>query len=125
MQAKIVHFGSDECSRVLVLQGAGYAVSVCGTSIGALKGALLQGATDAVIVSEIGTECIQEAVSVSRLLSSAPLVLFEDVIGTEDTSIFDLTIPPLSSPSEWLREIAQLIANSSIRAKEVAAGAGK
>lgn len=125
MQAKIVHFGSDECSRVLVLQGAGYAVSVCGTSIDALKTALLQGPTDAVIVSENGTECIQEAVSVSRLLSPALLILFEDVTGTEDTSNFNLVIPPLAAPSNWLREIAQLIARSSIRAKEVAAGAGK
>jgi hypothetical protein len=108
MAARIVHFGLDECSRVLVLQRAGYDVEVCPDSLRELNH-LLQEPADAVVLSENGTEHVVEAASLSRSITLAPIVLFKDAASFRDDSTFDIVIPALTPPAQWLERIAEVI----------------
>jgi hypothetical protein len=112
MAASIIHFGADECCRLLILRSVGYTVNDC-TSVAKLKSFLEEdGGTDAIVLSEVHAGKARQAVATTRSYTSAPLILFEgpDRLGNE--SEFDLVIPPLSSPEEWLQRIADTIKQS-------------
>jgi Fe2+ transport system protein FeoA len=114
MATKLIHFGIDRCARVEVLLSAGFAVDPCDASIRRLKNALQQSALGGVVVEEYGASAaeVEEAVFLSRSLTPAPLILFEDANAMFNTSPFDLVIPSLTRPSDWLREITQVIERS-------------
>lgn len=112
MAARIVHFGADECARLTVLESVGYQVDACGTSIARLVAQLQACAADAVLVTESRTTKIKEAVTVSRANTPAPLVLFEDASCRHESLSFDVIIPPLTPPADWLREIHRVIEQS-------------
>lgn len=112
MAARIVHFGADECARLTVLANAGYLVDACGTSIARLQEKLRTSAADAVLVTESPAVEIAEALTVSRANTSSPLVLFEDALRRHEALAFDVIIPPLTPPADWLREIHRVIEQS-------------
>ncbi len=109
MASRIVHFGADDCSRVIVFERAGYLVKNCGESLATLDSTLRQDRTEAVVISTHDAAHISEVVAVSRSLSPAPLVLFEGAGMPYDTSAFDLVIPPLTPPADWLGKFDQLL----------------
>ena len=109
MAARVVHFGCDECRRLLVLHMAGYAVDEC-PSILKLRSVLQEpGQTSAVLFTGQDEKQRKEAVTLARTQSRAPLILFETCNAPGDESDFDLVIPPLTPPQEWLAKIAATI----------------
>ena len=115
MAATLVHFGADECARLLVLQRAGYAVESCGTSLGMLASQVERGDIAAVAVTEDGPMPCDEAIALARE-TNAPLILFAGVDKRCDPSRFDLVIASGTSVEEWLQRVRDRIeASQAIR----------
>ncbi len=117
MAGHILHIGRDTCHRLPVFASAGYTVESC-ASMAVLRDALYEGASDAVVMTEIEGVSLREAVRLARACSPVPLVLFRETQHTygEDgldlEKDFDLVIPILHPPSAWLADIAALIEKS-------------
>jgi hypothetical protein len=108
MAASVVHFGEDFCFRLSVLKSAGYVVAEC-DSIELFSTALTWN-PDAVVLEEGPRALIYEVVSFTRSRSTASLILFRKNIDSFIPDIFDLVIPSLTEPQQWLSDIAALIA---------------
>lgn len=109
MAARLLHFGPDDCNRLIVLQSAGYAVDLCSSFQdlqSAFDGSLRP---DAVLMTANGDTVHREAISLVRSYPPTPLILFERSGYSIQETEFDLVVPALTSPSEWLRKIADLI----------------
>lgn len=105
----IVHFGMDDCNRLMVLQNAGYAVDSC-SSLEHLRFIFNRTPLPAAIVmAEHRADAHHDAIAFVRSHPPVPLVLFQSAIWSDDESQFDLVIPPLTPPDEWLEKIAALI----------------
>ena len=77
MSATLIHFGSDVCSRLLLLRHAGYRVHDCGEALPKLNDLLReQSKVDAILFNECRSPII-EALHTSRSLTTAPIVAFE------------------------------------------------
>lgn len=114
MAATIVHFGEDTCFRLPVLRSAGYSVEACG-SLDVLS-SLLDLETEAVTL-EAPAALVRQAATLTRRRCGASLVLFRNESGLIEADGFDLVIPALTAPEDWLREIAALLERSrAIRA---------
>jgi hypothetical protein len=88
---------------------AGYAVDDC-PSVSNLRFALQDSHhTAAVVFTGQNENERKEAVTLARSQSSAPLILFEASNSPTDEADFDLVIPPLTPPEEWLDKIAATI----------------
>ena len=107
--ARIIHFGEDSCHRLMVLEGVGYVVQRC-ESIQDIEFYLRSPhLPDAIIISGE----LQRTPRVATFLSNAdlplPVILFagpdESYIETE----YDLIIPALTSPLDWLSNIEETI----------------
>ena len=109
MTARVVHFGPDECRRLMVLHMEGYAVADC-PSILKLRSVLQEpGQASAVLFTGQDEKDRKEAVTLAREQSCAPLILFDGLNRAGNESDFDLVIPPLTPPQEWLAKIAATI----------------
>jgi len=109
MGVRIVHYGVDDCHRVPVLKFAGYSIADCQSIAqlhAALQSTLMAGA---VVMSEIDDLAPRRAVSIVRTISTAPLVLFPGRASSILEPEFDLVIPALTPPEQWLGEMAELI----------------
>ena len=112
MSARVVHFGPDDCHRLMVLESAGYTVEDC-RCLGELRGALGGGAVvDAVLVSDGDGVSPQEAMAVSRTHSSLPVILFRSTNRAYEDAGFDLVVHCLTPPEAWLNEVDALIEKS-------------
>src|SRR3954454_8834825 len=76
MAANVLHFGWDDCYRVLVLRRAGYTVVEVKTLEALDLGVQRDHSIDAVIFSDHGRQSTELAASVVRRRSTAPLILF-------------------------------------------------
>jgi len=112
MAARVLHFGTNDCNRVLVLRDFGYLVDDC-PSINDVRSTLLQGiCPEALLFSEGYPAARREAVTLARSsCANAPLILFEN-LNCDDETNFDLVIPPLTAPELWLQAIAATIERS-------------
>jgi hypothetical protein len=109
MPGKVIHFGPDDCHRLMVLQSAGYTVQDCG-SLPQLRLTLeSDSAPDAVLMSDGDGVSPQEAIAVARTHSSNPVILFRNTNQSYEDSGFDLVIPCLTPPEVWLTEVDALI----------------
>jgi hypothetical protein len=122
MAVRILHFGQEFCHRLPVLKSAGYRVDEC-VSISQLQFRFQSGfQPDAVSMAEYGGSAPVDAVPAIRSFCSAPLILFRETNlvpnpngeGDYDGYRFDLVIPALTQPSEWLDEIAAVIHRSHL-----------
>ena len=109
MAAHVLHIGMDDCHRVAVLRSVGYRVDECAsllqlaTALEGPKGA------DAVFLTESDSIPPEQAISLAREHSEAPVILFRrSTYGTSDDD-FDLVIPPLTAPEKWLQEVRSLL----------------
>jgi len=109
--AKVLHFGRDDCNRLLVLRSVGYSVDVC-ASVTEFRPLLQKVDTDAVVVTGGPSRERHQIVTLTREHSSARLILFDRSYSAVDEGEFDLVIPPLMDPDEWLLKIADLIERS-------------
>jgi len=107
--ARIIHFGEDSCHRLMVLEGVGYTVERC-ESIQDIEFYLRSPhLPDAVVISGE----LQRASRVATFLSNAdlplPVILFGGTDESYSESEYDLVIPALTSPSDWLSSIEETI----------------
>jgi hypothetical protein len=107
--AKLLHFGADDCNRLLVLRSVGYAVELCPTVEEFHPALQKRPDADAVLFRATSERESCQAVRLAREHSNAPLVLFNTCYAYADEDQFELVIPPLTRPEEWLREIAGVI----------------
>lgn len=109
MAARIIHIGADTCHRLPVLESVGYKVDHCG-SVAQLREALEESEEpEAVLVTESRQIRPEDAVSLLRAHSRAPIVLFRETQRSYAEEGFDLVVPVLHPPEAWLAEIAALI----------------
>lgn len=114
MAANVIHFGEDVCFRLPVLESAGYSVAEC-HSVELLSAALGQN-PEAVLLEEEPKALTEAAAILIRSRSAASLILFRSEVDSFTAGDFDLVIPSLTPPEEWLSEIATLLERShSIR----------
>ena len=114
MAARVIHFGQDDCHRLMVLRSAGYSVDDCG-SLMQLRARLATGASaEALLMSDAGGVEPDEAIALARTRSSLPVILFRSTnLAYEETGV-DLIVPCLTPPEIWLDEVEALIAKSRI-----------
>jgi hypothetical protein len=119
VSARIVHFGIDDRRRIEVLRSAGYSVDECGHSISLFHAALI-GIRDvnAVVIAENDDMEPDEAISLVRATSMAPLILFQSKHFHFDESEFNLVVHPLTDPHRWLIDIRALIDQRNLRRKQ-------
>lgn len=119
----MIHFGADDCSRVLVLQNSGYSVHQC-SIIPELKSALdAPFRPAAALFSDSSRLTRFEAVSLVRDRAfPPPIIFFSHSFDSEDEQSWpDLLVPPFTSPERWLRWVASVIEQSrALRADSVA-----
>jgi hypothetical protein len=114
MAAKVIHFGPDECHRLMVLRSAGYSVEDC-RSLAELRAILDAGAAaDALLMSDAEGVDPQEAIAVARSRESLPVVLFRSTNLTYQESGIDLVVHCLTPPEVWLNQMDSLIERSRI-----------
>ena len=111
MATGVIHFGVDDCSRVLVLRNAGYSVGQCcfvPELKAALEGPLRPSAT---LFSEYGGITRSEAVSLIRNCAvRTPIIYFSNLYELcDEQSVPDLLVPPFTAPERWLRWVASVI----------------
>ena len=112
MGTKIIHFGIDDCRRLPVLEHAGYEVEDCNV-FSQLMAALQRRELTAIVFAD-DRRAVPEVAHLARIHSSAPMVLFQSPSGQYDAFQFDLVIPTLTPPAEWLNSIAETIERSRI-----------
>jgi hypothetical protein len=112
MADRILHFGDDECNRIIVLRSAGYSVEAC-PSLPNLDAALRNGGEpDAFVFAEERTPARYNGLTLVRSSSSAPVILFEHTLYCPDEPEYDLVISNLTPVQQWLDRIAALIEQS-------------
>jgi hypothetical protein len=109
MATRIIHFGEDTCHRLSVLKSAGYFVAEC-DDVTQLQAALQSElGIDAVLLTDREGEAFEDAIRIARSFSSVPLILFRDTNLNIAEAGFDLVIPVLTPPEQWLDELGALI----------------
>ena len=109
MTTRMIHFGPDDCHRLMVFRSAGYSIEACG-SLSQLHTALRAGGSpEAVFISEGEGIAPQEALSLTKVLTPAPVVLFRSTNRAYEDTGFDLVIHALTPPEVWLKELDALI----------------
>jgi len=109
MPARVIHFGPDDCHRLMVLESAGYAVENC-DCLAELPRALADSAeVDAVLVSEGNGVSVLDVVAMARAHSSVPVIVFRTTnLAYEDSGV-DLVVHCLTPPDIWLNDVETLI----------------
>lgn len=110
MTATIVHFGEDQFVRLPVLRKAGYLVHKCLSVPELAEFLTINPNPAAIVVAEANASSIEKAISLARSRTSAPLILFPGTRRTYVESRFDLIIPALTPPGEWLVDLNNLVA---------------
>jgi hypothetical protein len=112
MAATLVYYGLDTCHRMAVLSQAGYSIENS-NSLGDLDQTLGScSQATAVLMTDHDGLLPQDAIALARSRSTALLILFRDSNLACADSSFDLVIPSLTPPEQWLTHIADLIDQS-------------
>jgi len=121
MAARVIHFGPDDCHRLMVLRSAGYAVDGC-ASLAQLRASLQAGGeADAVLMTEGDGVAPEDAASLAKSCSSAPVILFSGTNRAYEGAAIDLVVHSLTPPEVWLNEVDALIAKSRVLGGNLAA----
>ncbi len=108
--AKIIHFGEDSCHRLMVLEGVGYSVERC-ESVENIEFSLRSpDRPDAVVISDECGKASRVVAYLANMDLPIPLILFAGTHESDTDPTFDLVIPALTSPSNWLSRIEETIA---------------
>jgi len=109
MLARLIHFGSDDCHRLMVLRSAGYAVEECESLLQLGKSLSAGDSAEALLFSDGEGISPEAALAVARAASSLPSILFRSSTRTFPDSEFDLIVPSLTPPEVWLNDVDTLI----------------
>ena len=111
--AMILHVGQDVCQRIPVLERAGFAVMQAEPSMISIRAKFAQEESYSAIAFQADRIPVPEGlVREIVAISSAPLVLFANPNADCDEREFDLIIPALTPPAEWLARLQEVIAAS-------------
>jgi len=109
MPARVIHFGLDDCHRLMVLESAGYAVEDCDCLV-RLRALLADGApVAALLVSDGDRVLLHEVVALARTQSSVPIILFPNANVSLENAGVDLVVDCLTPPDVWLNDVEGLI----------------
>ena len=121
MTARVIHVGQDYWHRLQVLRTAGLSVDEC-RSVEELAATLRTG-TDphAVLLAASPFFDPAPATAVVRSATKCPVILFSEAKIETEPDRYDLVIPPLADPKEWLDDIWTIIRRSErLRADSLA-----
>lgn len=109
MPARVIHFGPDDCHRLMVLRSAGYAVDDCHSLVQLRSCLANDAAPDALVTSDAEGFEPKEAIALVKTRASIPVVLFRSTnLACEDSDV-DLVVNCLTPPELWLGEVDALI----------------
>ena len=112
MPARVIHFGPDDCHRLMVLESAGYVVGDC-DCLAQLRKLLADGsAAAALLVSEGDRVSLQDVVAEARAHSSIPVILFASSNLSYADAGLDLVVDCLTPPEIWLNNVEIVIEKS-------------
>src|SRR5579863_8958984 len=117
MAIRIVHFGEDTFNRISTLKSNGYSVDEC-YSLSELHASLVGILpADAVTIAENDRDgaVTDHAISLTRSISAAPLILFRGGNQRYSAPEIDLVVPSNAGADDWLKDLAKLIERSSGR----------
>jgi hypothetical protein len=118
MAANIVYFGVDTCHRLPVLMRSGYTVENCYSALQLEAVFDSSCPAEAVLMTDHKGKLPQDAITLTRSRSVAPLILFRDSNRSYAETAFDLVVPSLTPPGQWLEQVALLLEESRVlRAK--------
>jgi len=118
MAANLVYFGVDTCHRLPVLMRAGYTVENCYSALQLEAVFDSISPAEAVLMTDHEGKLPQDAITLTRCRPVTPLILFRDSNHSYAESAFDLVVPSLTPPGQWLEQIALLLGESRVlRAK--------
>lgn len=111
----VVYFDPDGTGhRKEVLRCAGYAVDEC-RSVPELADCLrAEVGADLVCIADAWNSPAEGALALARGLSMAPIVLFRSSDHNYIQHDWDLEIPPLTHPSDWLAKVEGLLAGARV-----------
>ena len=109
MSRKILTFGYDACHRWTVMRFAGFTIHECESIRDLRQQLMLSMSVDAVIMVEDIVSLPPEAIVAAKSYFQGPLVLFEGRYPDANQDCFDLRIPNLTDPSDWLLRIQTII----------------
>jgi hypothetical protein len=112
--ANLVYFGVDTCHRLPVLARAGYTVENCYSALQLEAVFDSSCPAEAVLMTDHEGKLPQDAITLTRSRSVAPLILFRDSNHSYAESAFDLVVPSLTAPGQWLEQIAVLLEESRL-----------
>lgn len=113
MSLKLIFVGPDDCLRIPVLVKAGYQVEHA-TSMELLS-RRLQDAFDAILLSDRSWELVADLMPPGPRHPPAPVIMFRETTLNLPEAQFDLVVPNLEPPNEWLGKIAELLEGSHHR----------
>lgn len=112
MAASVLYFGPDEWNRVQVFESAGYAVQQC-LKISDLESELKKSLPAVVVMNSSAHASFRPALKLVRAqAASARIIAFPSPGETGFEKSVDLVVPPLTSPDDWLKELAALLEQS-------------
>ncbi len=104
--ARVLHFGEDECHRLIVLRQAGYDAALCHSAPQMIR-QLQQADFDAVLFPRVPAKRL--LLSELRASTIVPFVLFGYPLDPSHPAPFDLVIDPITDPGIWLRQLSLAI----------------
>lgn len=112
VSANVIHVGEDYWHRLQVLQTSGVSAEIC-RDVAELASVLRTG-TDAhaVLVSESRLFDHRPIPAIVRSIKKCPVILFSLSPIVQQERDFDLVIPPLATPYEWLPKIHEITAQT-------------
>lgn len=105
----VLFVGTDVCARTPVLQSAGYTVLQSECDASTVVDTLVQSPVDAVLFHCDPEPPSHLIISAARAASDAPIVLFARHSADYNEADYDLLLPPICSPTEWLPLLDELI----------------
>jgi hypothetical protein len=106
---RVLFVGPDVCARTPVLSAAGYQILTCECEPAAIVGALVETPVDAVLFHCEPTAPSHLITAAARATTDAPLVLFARGSASYEEADYDLILPTLCSPQEWLPPLTETI----------------
>lgn len=108
MAPHVLHFGQDDCHRLAILRSTGYEIEPCAT-LAQLAAALRTAHVEAIFLTENESGTLDAVIPEIRAHTSAAIILFKTTNRRTQEKLFDLVIPSLMTPEEWLESVRAVL----------------
>jgi hypothetical protein len=111
--ATVLNLGDDLCYRIPLMERAGLHAVRAECSVSAVRKIFEQGDPFSAVVFHVDfTSGLVPIVAATRILSTAPLILFQNSFVDCDERLFDLVVRVQTPPDVWLKSLEDLIEGS-------------